>query len=517
MTAASQQRLVGFLLAGWVPFLAALALVYMTIPPSPDQSQFDWMAYIATQGRPFYVGSFDMNWPGAMWLHEAGLRLLGMHAWTWRLTDFVLMTGFAAAGAVFLWRSGWRVAPLVFLFLYPPLYVTAGGWMAGQRDIVATGFLIVACALAVPGGRRERLAMAGAGLAVAAAVLVRPTFLSFAAGLVLLEALPLSTLRARIRGRTTRAACMLAGLAAGIGAAVAVGLHLGSLDDWHEQSLEFALSIYAGEWPQRWQTTLHTLFVRSWNWICLLGAIGLVVWFRRDRASNSLVLLFGVAATSIVSFFVQAKGFGYHLGGLLPVLVLLAAVAFDGADGLRRRASSARARAASLALLVPMALLAVAGTASKLENFLPNMRLVLSGELEATEGYGLTEAERRRIVALIREGSAANDTVAIYGTNYELPYRARRLPAYRYFTPAADQITPNFPHAAEWLAEVDAGLAVIPPKFMILDRRFVEGSGPSFRALDPDKPILDRFLDHLDSGYAIAFENAALLVFQKVE
>jgi len=96
-----------------------------------------------------------MNWPGAMWLHELGLRVFGVHPWTWRLTDFLFLLGFSVAGAGFLAANGWRRASVTFLFLYPPLYITAGSWMAGQRDIIGAGFLLVACALAVPGGWRE--------------------------------------------------------------------------------------------------------------------------------------------------------------------------------------------------------------------------------------------------------------------------------------------------------------------------------------------------------------------------
>ena len=61
MTAAPLPRAVLLL---WPLGMAALGLVYLTVPPSPDQSQFDWMAFTATRGFPYYAGSFDMNWPG---------------------------------------------------------------------------------------------------------------------------------------------------------------------------------------------------------------------------------------------------------------------------------------------------------------------------------------------------------------------------------------------------------------------------------------------------------------------
>lgn len=509
------ERRFGPQILAWLPMMALLAPLYMTVPPSPDQSQFDWMAFIATQGQPYYAGSFDMNWPGAMWLHEAGIRLFGVHAWTWRLTDFLLMAGFTIAGALFLARAGWRVAPFVFLFLYPPLYITAGSWMAGQRDIIATGFLLVACALAMPGGRREALAVVLAGLCVAAAVLIRPTFLGFIAGLIVLEALPLKTPHPRRLGRVARAASFAAGLAAGIGAVVIAGLVLGNLDDWYQQSVEFSLSLYVGESPQDLRETLHALFVRSWHWMTLLAIVGFGFWAARDRLGYALVFLLGVAATSAVSFAVQNKGFGYHLGGMLPVLVLFVAVSFDGLDGVRRGAGSVLRRWGALGALGAAALLALAGTTSKLLNLEEGARLALSGDLGPTAAYGLTEAERREIITMISQGSAATDTVAIYGTNYELAYRAERLPTYRYFTPAADQINDGFIHNEAWLAEIDMALTEQPPAFAIVARFAIEGPAETPVAVFPDRLILGRLLAHLATGYDVAFSNDHLVVYRR--
>lgn len=501
----------------WLTVMAALALLYMTVPPSPDQSQFDWMAFIATQGQPFYKGSFDMNWPGAMWLHEAGIRLFGVHAWTWRLTDFLLMAGFTVAGALFLSRAGWQVAPLIFLFLYPPLYITAGGWMAGQRDIIATGFLLGACALAIPGRRREGIAVVTAGLFVAAAVLIRPTFLSFIVGLILLEALPLKLHYSHTQrlGHTRRAIGFAAGLTTGVGAAVAAGFVLGNLDDWYQQSIKFSLSVYAGDPPQDWRITLNTLFVSSWHWITILALVGFGLWARRDKFGYALILAIGVAVTSAVSFAVQNKGFGYHLGGVLPVLVLFASVALDGLEQLRRTTVSYIGSMVVFLALSLAGLLALTGTAAKLMNLKDGAQLLVSGKLGPTEGYGLTEKERREIIAMIKEGSTATDTVAIYGTNYELAYRAKRLPTYRFFTPAADQITSRFRYHEDWLSEIESALETRAPAFVIIRRSAIKESAVNPVPAFPNRPILGRLVMHLYEGYEIAFKNAHVIVYRK--
>ncbi|MEM9762967.1 MAG: hypothetical protein AAF968_10700 [Pseudomonadota bacterium] len=501
------------LLLCWLPVMVVFGALYLTIPPSPDQSQFDWMAFIAIRGQPYYAGSFDMNWPGAMMLHEAGIRLFGVYAWTWRLTDFLLLMGFTAVGAVFFARSNWRLASLLFLFLYPPLYITSGGWMAGQRDIVATGFLLVASLLALPGWRREGLAMAGAGAAIAVAILIRPTFLSFLAGLALVELLPLTLQHARRSGRGTRLLRLGMGFGAVIATVIIAGVLLGNIDDFYAQSVQFALSVYAGDPPQDWRDTLHLLFLRSWHWIAALALLGAAAWLWRDRAGFALFLLLGIMATNALSFIVQDKGFAYHLGGLLPVMVLFSAAAFDMLLRVRQQTSGA-ARLFTTAVLLLAALVTLAGTGKKLLSLTDGAEMLIAGDIGPSGGYGLSEGERREIVALIRAGSTASDTVAVYGTHYDLPYRAQRPPPYRYFTPAAELVHPGFAQYEAWLAEIDGGLSERPPAFVIVDRRFIAGAPERPTPAMRDRVILARLIDHLAVGYEVALVNESLVVYR---
>ncbi|WP_342070395.1 hypothetical protein [Yoonia algicola] len=502
------------LIALWIPLMVLLALLYTTVPPSPDQSQFDWMAYIAIQGRPFYEGSFDMNWPGAMWLHEAGLRLFGVHAWTWRLTDFLLMLGFSAGGAVFLQRANWPLASLIFLFLYPAVYITSGSWMAGQRDIIATGFLICACALAMPGAPREARNVVLAGVCVACAVLIRPTFLSFLAGLAFLECLPLRHVRPRTCTRPARVARFLSGFILVMALVVCVGLLLGNLDDWYRQSIQFSTSVYIGESPQDWRITLRTLFLASWHWITLLALFGLLVWVLRDGLSYPLVLVVGTAATIALSFAVQNKGFGYHLGGILLLLALLLTVGIEQLNQWRRSVRKSVLRWGVTIALSGAVLLVLAGTAAKLENLKDGAARLLAGEFGPGDLYGLTEAERREIIRLIEDGSTPDESVAVYGTLYDLPYRAKRLPTYRFFTPTADQITQQFIHYDAWMSEIDQALERTPPAFVIMDRSALSGSPSQLAPVSANRSILTRLLQTLSEGYQIVFANEDVVVFQ---
>ncbi len=502
----------GLLIGLWLVSAPFLCLLYLTAPPSPDQSQFDYMGWLALNGGPFYVGSFDMNWPGKMALHAAGIRLFGVEPWTWRFTDFLLMQVLAVAAARFLWLAGWRSAPFIFLALYPAIYVTAGFWTAGQRDIVAAGMLFAAAGAAMPGGRGEGWRVLLAGACVGYAVLIRPTYLSYLAGLMLLEALPLATPRPRVLPRPVRAVLYPVGAALVLGAMALSGLWRGNLDDFWAQSFVFNLSIYVGSSPQDLLATAERLFIHSWHWFTGLGALGLLIWLWRDRASHAVILAIGLGGTFAVSFLVQNKGFGYHLAGFIPLLIAFTAVALDW---LGARAFAPRRPVAGI-LFAGAVLLVLAGTAAKIENHRAGLALLARGEIAPVSGWGMTEADRRSVVDAIRAGSGPEDYVAQYGTRYALLYRAERRHSYRYFTPAADQIRPDFPMYEAWMAEVHAGLSERAPAFVLFDRRWALGPADALRPLDPDAPILTALLAHVALGHRVAFETDAVILFEAV-
>src|SRR5262249_20780649 len=126
----------------YLAIAAVCGLYYCSIPPSPDQSDFDYMAWQGLQGVQWYSGSFHITWPGPLVIHEIGIRLFGVHSWTARLTDFLLLQPAILAIYSFLKSAGLRWAAIGAALAYPIIYVTSGPWMAGHRDIVAMHILI---------------------------------------------------------------------------------------------------------------------------------------------------------------------------------------------------------------------------------------------------------------------------------------------------------------------------------------------------------------------------------------
>src|SRR3982751_3344802 len=133
--------------------LVALA-IYIRILPSPDQYFFEYMAWLHLQGAPFYKGLFDMTWPGELFLHDAYIRIFGVHSWTARAGDFLLLQPAVLAIFEFLRRAGFPRAAVAAALLYPIIYVTSGGWMAGHRDFIATHFIIAAAIFGLSASRQ---------------------------------------------------------------------------------------------------------------------------------------------------------------------------------------------------------------------------------------------------------------------------------------------------------------------------------------------------------------------------
>lgn len=465
------------LLPLWALWFGLLAALYLTVPTSPDQALFDYIAWSHLQGDVYYGGAVEQNFPGKMLLHEIGIRLFGAEFWSFRAVDALLLGLVTLAGAGFLRRCGFTIAPWVFLFLYPPLYVTAGYWLAGQRDIVAMGLLLGAAVLALPpDGRRSFLASLAAGALVAMAALIRPTYLSALAGLLIFDWLRLAgEPRLGWATRLGQNLALILGFLAVIAAIAAYGVRLGVLDDFYQQAILFNLEAY--QIPEsRWRLLDPIVFyaTRIWHWILALALLGGVIWGIRHGAVRGLLLVVGLAVMVILSYFVQNKGFGYHLGGLLPLMILLNGVAVDGLATWAREGGT-RLALRRLALLA-VATLMVLGTASKLWSYRENIAHLARGEFIPVQ-HNPGQPSWQDIsdsVRLIREGSDPDAFMLQWGRVFVVPFLAERRSTLRFFQIAGlDGFGAGFSGYPDWLAEIAHDLRDKRPAFVLIDTKEV--------------------------------------------
>lgn len=253
----------------------------------------------------------------------------------------------------------------------------------------------------------------------------------------------------------------------------------------------------------------------SWHWIVGLAAVGLVLWLMSAGLVTAQVLIVGLAATVLVSYVAQNKGFGYHLGGLLPVLGLLVAVLVDRLAAWRRSAPPGATRLGlGLALGAALALIAT-GTASKLASLGPQAVALAQGRFEPRypgDDGRPSWAEIGEMTRLIREGAAPEEPILQWGRLFEVGFLAERPSTLRFVsTPALGLLSDAFPGTEAWVAEVRRDLEAKRPAFVVIERQALSGGGAPYRAR-PGAPEVERIVVESLSGYETVFETPSTLV-----
>lgn len=472
--------------------------IYIRIVPSPDQSFFDYMAWLNLQGVPFYKGLFDMTWPGEFVLHDLYILIFGVHSWTARAGDFLLLQPAVLAIYLFVRRAGFPRAAVAAALLYPIIYVTSGGWMAGHRDLTGTHLLIGAAIFALPAKRTTASQPLFAGVIIGCAVMVRPTYLAFAPLLFLL-ALP--TWKG---GASWSAAFFVRGAQLAGGLLIPVVLFVlyaaasGTLHDFYVDSFRFVVDVYPVQLGRArlFGLAADVLAGMFW-WLTAAGGIGALLWLVLGRSRQGLWLLAAMIVTIFLSYFVQNKGFGYHLGGFIPILLMLACA--GAAAAVRLPPTSAPGHNAAAVLV---ALILVIGTSLRIMHSRP-----------APPDWGRQESGRPlslddslALARIVKTESAPNDTILIFGWEFQVGFLAERRSATRFVNiPATRLIRPEQPVFGEWLTEFDRELTEHPPKFIVVDRT-VTGT-------DAMAAIVRR---RLSAGYAVREQHGSITLLERV-
>jgi hypothetical protein len=279
------------------------------------------------------------------------------------------------------------------------------------------------------------------------------------------------------------------------------------------------MSVYVGKPPQDMVHTATELLFGSWHWMLLLAIIGLILWiWRRRTIDYPLLLMLGLIAVITLSYVVQRKGFGYHLGGALPLMMMFAAVGFDVLRGMiRHPARQPSGRRIMSAVLIGMILLAAAGTATKLLRYRAEALDLRNGMTPVGRFGRLNDQDQAQLIDIIGKRSGPDDRVVLYGTAYQIPYLARRLPAYRFITPAIEQMTPNFSLYPEWKAEIANGLKQHRPKFILIMHDDANGDPEDIRRSGHDaRPVLQTIISYMGDDYGIALKGEFGVLYERI-
>ena len=449
--------------------------IYLSLPPSPDQFNHAYMGWLTLSGGVPYVDFIDVNWPGVFGLHALATWVFGVHLWTWRAFDFLLF----ACSALFLIglvrRAAGSVALQVCAVASPLLYVTAGFWVAGQHDMSAAQFLVVALWFHVRGYETEDWRwQLGMGLMLGIAMLNKPTVGAM---------LPLMSLQALLLGTPWRrvvehsAAAMVAltvTVVAGFGFVLLLGT---TLDDLIEVPYLFSVSTQYIQDPiaasRSLPSVLLKLFVRTWAYVLVASAPAVVWLFRpanRSIASTAFPILW---LTGLISYFVQWKPLEYHLApsflAMIGLLSVSVAVLLNG----ELFASKPKLNRIALAGLM---LIVVAHGGYKLTFFygtLPGAILARDASAHLAgfdENDNISFDDAVKFARRVGQG-AQSGCLLLVGKGSAINYLSRlRQPTGFYYFPVIARAVPPLPMADKWHARWAADLNAADCHFALVAR-----------------------------------------------
>ena len=243
------------------------------------------------------------------------------------------------------------------------------------------------------------------------------------------------------------------------------GLMMGNLWDWYDQGIRFVVDVYQVD-GSRWRlfALAWTVISQSIAWLLVAGLLGGGIWVAHAGAApRHLLLLAGMLVTVAISYAVQNKGFGYHLGGLIPVLTVLA---LGGAELALRTRLTGPARLAASAAAICIVVAMAAGVARRTQHYILPFLAQLRIHDPAT--FQQQVAATNEAVAIIDRESRPDDRFFQWGWHSDVGFLAQRLSASRFVFPLFAQIDAKTRYMG-WIAIFREEMARNRPAFILLD------------------------------------------------
>lgn len=442
----------------WVMYSAALGLLYVNIPASPDLQIFDYIGWVAASGGTLYVDAAEHNWPGAMWWHMLATSMFGVHSWSFRALDYGVMLSAALSISYMMLRQELLLSARIVVPLYQMMYVTLDVWTSAQRDIFAAHILVITSLcyfMRFKGLGRHWVVLTGFG--IFAAVATRPTYLIFGPILLAVDCILMQQTRrslSKIAGDMAVATAAFCGIALSV---VGMSFASGSIHHWLGAAVLFNIEAYSQ--PESLWTVAKRLsaITNSWHWYIGYATVGAIIWFRKGER-QLFALLSALLLTGLISALAQRKGFGYHLGALLPVMASLSAYVI----AVTLQKSLERGTFASVTIFLTVAAVALVGLGSKASHALgPQARYLVGASTlqDMLSRYGADFVEAYHARLWVHENTRPDDTVLVWGRHVSINYLAQRRAPTRFITYGMLIFAaPPFRYAENWIAEFEDAL-----------------------------------------------------------
>jgi hypothetical protein len=295
--------------------VSLLLLKHLLVPLNPDNDTYQSMAWqLYEYGRLPYLGSWDQNFPGIVYLHWLAIAVFGNSEIGFRALDAIFHLTNAAL--LFKITSNWfdpKMAALTSL-LYALYYTHDSYWLAGQRDGFAVTFILLALWVFLNSKSSGSLLLVG--LSIGCATVIRPTYGLFALALLFVSK---SSMRSKLRPALLMA----------LGGTIVWSVQLvpyffadGGLHECYMATIRFTADLYGG-YALPWSNLL--LWNRAQKIYFTILFIGLIVMAIRheriwpdDPILQRLFLLLFIA--SLLPVLVMRKFSIYHFDPLFTLL-----------------------------------------------------------------------------------------------------------------------------------------------------------------------------------------------------
>jgi 4-amino-4-deoxy-L-arabinose transferase-like glycosyltransferase len=451
-----------------VAFVAVVRLGVAGAPLERDEGEYAYAGQLILQGTPPYEAAYNMKFPGTYYAYSLILAAFGqtpraIHAG-------LLVVNAATILLVFLvgrrWLGSWAAVAAAWVFALLSMAPRAVGLAAHATHFVLLPLMAGVWIVTGPTGATRRRALL-AGVLVGLAVLMKQHAIVFLPCLVAYVLWRDWRQAGTVVSKLTPAALALVGAAAPFAVLCAVLAAQGVFGAFWFWTIDYARA-YVSEVPL---SEAPAMFATTWTAITesslplwMAGGVGLVVLWVGRWPSDARVVLTGLA---VASFAAMCPGFYFrehYFILLLPSVALLTGVAVATVDRWLSRAAPGWIAAGSmLGVVGAVSLVFIAGERTLLVAASPD---ALSLAVYRTSTF----VNARRVAQYVRDHTAPDDRLAVFGSEPEIYFYANRRAATGYIYTYA--LMEPQPYAAHMQDEMIGQVETAHPKYIVavLDR-----------------------------------------------
>jgi hypothetical protein len=458
-----------------LPFLVLSSLLLtplLIFPFGVDQEHFVYNASAWLQGFPPYLGSWNHNPPGMIFVHLLPVILFGTDPVGFRFFEYL---GFILALTYIAWRlsrSMNRYVGILTITLFASWYIRLGYKATGQRDSVVTLLFIGILLLSdVFTRRKQSLSLALMGSLASLMILFRPGYILLAPFPIIWFILSNTKLKKRIR-----IIGILWYVLGYILPIIILALFLIAIGLFHS-TIEHVILYNVQIYGRSTQESIISIIQKTLLTILPIAIGGIILFFTKwiPKKTSGLILWLGFFITSVLSIFIQRHFFlEYVIPFQLIAAVVFSLVIFHTISRIFRRSSFAKIRLLQISIFVSI-IIAIYLLPLRFKQIYLQSLIHLNPSLVRQEvGQTIPGFDEQTIASfsnIIKQNTNTSDRIQVLGNVPNFYLSSERLAATRFHT-----ISPLFmrPDASSpsaliltWRREFFDTMTSHPPAFII--------------------------------------------------